>query len=92
MEKIILTAALIALGLLIGAVAVRLVMGPRATDRILCINVLTTLITASICLLSLVLKVDYLLDVALIYALLGFTVNTLLTRSLTAERRKGRGK
>ena len=43
-------------------------------------------------LLMLALHAPYLLDVALIYALLGFTAATLLTRLLAAERRKGEKK
>ena len=90
MEKTVLTAAMVLLGLCMLAVIARLVKGPQTTDRILSVNALNTLITALICLLSRYLKADYLIDVALIYALLGFVVNTLLTRSLAAgKRRKG---
>ena len=70
------------------AVLVRLIKGPKVTDRILAVNALTTLITGEICLLSRLLQVDYLIDVALIYALLGFVVNTLLTRMLIASKKK----
>jgi len=88
MEKTILTAMLVILALCMLAVIVRLVKGPRVTDRILAVNALNTLITAAICLLSRYLGVDYLVDVALIYALLGFVVNTLLTRALIGQKRK----
>ena len=37
-------------------------------------------------------RAEYLLDVALIYALLGFTATTLLTRLLAADGRKGEKK
>jgi len=89
MEKTILTAAMILLGLCMAAVFVRLIKGPQVTDRIMSVNAINTLITAEICLLSRYLGVDYLVDVALIYALLGFVVNTLLTRTLMANKRKG---
>lgn len=88
MEKTILTAMLVILALCMLAVIVRLVKGPRVTDRILAVNAMNTLITAAICLLSRYLDVDYLVDVALIYALLGFVVNTLLTRALIGQKRK----
>ena len=88
MEKTILTAMLVILALCMLAVIVRLIKGPRVTDRILAVNALNTLITAAICLLSRYLGVDYLVDVALIYALLGFVVNTLLTRALIGQKRK----
>ena len=88
MEKTILTAMLVILALCMLAVVVRLIRGPRITDRILAVNALNTLITAEICLLSRYLGADYLVDVALIYALLGFVVNTLLTRTLIGSKRK----
>ena len=88
MEKTILTAALVVLALCMMAVIVRMVKGPRVTDRILAVNALNTLITAEICLLSRHLEADYQIDVALIYALLGFVVNTLLTRTLIGQKRK----
>ena len=92
MEKTIVTAAMILLALCMLAVLVRLIKGPKVTDRILAVNALTTLITGEICLLSRLLLVDYLIDVALIYALLGFVVNTLLTRMLVNANRKETGK
>ena len=88
MEKTILTAMLVILALCMLAVVVRLIRGPRITDRILAVNALNTLITAEICLLSRYLGADYLVDVALIYALLGFVINTLLTRTLIGSKRK----
>ena len=92
MEEKILTGALIILGLLMLALMPRVLRGPRFTDRIVAVNSINTMVTASICLLSRRLHAPYLLDVALIYALLGFTAATLLTRLLAAERRKGEKK
>ncbi len=86
MEKTILTAALCLLGLLMLCLMIKVVKGPRFTDRILAINAINTMITASICLLSRYLGVAYLLDVALIYALLGFTGSTLLMRLLAVDK------
>ena len=92
MEKTIVTAAIILLAFCMLAVLVRLIKGPKVTDRILAVNALTTMITGEICLLSRLLQVDYLIDVALIYALLGFVVNTLLTRMLIKTNKKEAGK
>ena len=92
MEEKILTGALLVLGLLMLALMPRVLRGPRFTDRIVAVNSINTMITASICLLSRRLHAPYLLDVALIYALLCFTAATLLTRLLAAERRKGEKK
>ena len=67
----------------------RVLRGPRFTDRIVAVNAINTLVTASICILSRRLRAAYLLDVALIYALLGFTAVVLLTRLLAAGRKEG---
>ena len=86
MEKTIITVALCVLAALMLAMIVKVVNGPRFTDRILAVNAINTMLTASICLLSRYLGVAYLLDVALIYALLGFTGSTLLMRLLAVDK------
>ena len=88
MEEKLLTGTLVILALLMLALMPRVVKGPRFTDRIVAVNAINTMVTACICLLSRLHRAAYLLDVALIYALLGFTATTLLTRLLTADRRK----
>jgi multicomponent Na+:H+ antiporter subunit F len=89
MEDKLLTGALVILALLMLALMPRVVKGPRFTDRIVAVNAINTMVTASIVLLSRLHRAPYLLDVALIYALLGFTAVTLLTRLLAADRKKG---
>ena len=86
MEKTILTLAIAVLAVLMLCLMYRVVKGPRFTDRILAVNAINTMITALICLLSRYLGVAYLLDVALIYALLSFVGGTLLMRLLAAEK------
>ena len=88
MEDKLLTGVLILLALFMLALMPKVIRGPRFTDRIVAINAINTMVTASICLLSRLHRAGYLLDVALIYALLGFTATTLLTRLLAADRRK----
>ena len=88
MEDKLLTGTLIILAMLMLALMPKVVRGPRFTDRIVAINAINTMVTASICLLSRLHRAGYLLDVALIYALLGFTATTLLTRLLAADRKK----
>ena len=92
MEDKILTGALIFLALLMLALMVRVLKGPRFTDRIVAVNEINTLVTASIIILSRRLQAAYLLDVALVYALLGFTANVLLTRLLAADRKEEKKK
>ncbi len=86
MENVLLTGTILILTLLILALMPKVVKGPRFTDRLVAINAINTMITASICLLSRLHRAGYLLDVAIIYALLGFTATTLLTRLLAAEQ------
>ncbi len=88
MEDKLLTGVLILLALFMLALMPKVIKGPRFTDRIVAINAINTMVTASICLLSRLHRAGYLLDVALIYALLGFTATTLLTRLLAADRQK----
>ena len=88
MEDKLLTGTLIILAMLMLALMPKVVRGPRFTDRIVAINAINTMVTASICLLSRLHRAGYLLDVVLIYALLGFTATTLLTRLLAADRQK----
>ncbi len=57
---------------LIGLTMVRAIRGPRITDRIMSVNVIGTLVISSIAVLTLLLGEDYLLDVALIYAMISF--------------------
>ncbi len=88
MEDKLLTGVLLLLALFMLALMPRVVKGPRFTDRIVAVNAINTMVTASICILSRLHRAGYLLDVALIYALLGFTATTLLTRLLAADRQK----
>lgn len=88
MEKTILTAVLVIFAVLMLCLMFRVLKGPRFTDRIVAVNAINTMITASICILARLHDAAYLLDVALIYALLGFTGTTLLMRLLSADSKK----
>lgn len=92
MEDKILIGALVFLALLMLALMGKVLKGPRFTDRIVAVNAINTLVTASIVILSRRLRAAYLLDVALVYALLGFTANVLLTRLLAADRKEEKKK
>ena len=95
MEKTILTIAIGLLCALMLCLMYRVVKGPRFTDRILAVNAINTMITAVICLLSRYLGVAYLLDVALIYALIGFLAVVVLCKvfmGITLEQREKKQK
>ena len=70
--QILYGAALIVLLLLIGAMVIRSIIGPRSTDRIMAVNILGTMTISAIAILSVLLDEGYLADVALIYAMISF--------------------
>lgn len=80
--------ALIILALLIGAMLIRSIMGPAVTDRVLAINMIGTMVIASIAILSMYLKENYLLDVGLIYTMISF-VSVLVLASVYIPFRAG---
>ena len=73
----------IAMGVLIlfmFLVLIRAIKGPEITDRIVASNMLGTLTIMAICLLAFRLDKSYLLDVALIYAMISFLAVVVLTK------------
>ena len=71
---------LICLSVLTLLCLVRAIQGPRVADRIVAINMISTLTIAMICILALMLGEGYLADVALIYALIGFLAVVVLCK------------
>ena len=88
MEKTILTVILIILAIFIFLAFIRAVIGPKFTDRLVAVNCMNTMIIVLIVILSLLQNADYLTDVAIIYAMLGFTANVVLTRILQNRHHK----
>ena len=77
---------LIALAVLIGIMLIRSIRGPQLTDRLLAVNMICTMVIAAILILCVLLKEQYLADVALIYALISF-VSVILFASVYIRRR-----
>lgn len=91
------TAALLALGALMIACLVRAILGPRIADRLVSINMTGTIAIMMIGILAVMLDEGYLLDIAVIYALLSFLAVVVLVKifiGVYAEDRqkKGEGK
>ena len=78
----------IVLAALILATLVRAILGPRFTDRIIAVNVINTLVVAEMVLLSVWMKEDFLVDVALVYALLSFLAVVVVSRLVLTRRHK----
>ncbi|MBQ7246725.1 MAG: sodium:proton antiporter [Lachnospiraceae bacterium] len=83
--------ALIWLGLLILAMLIRSIIGPRITDRLLAINMIGTMVICAIAVLSRALGEGFLIDVALIYAMISFVSVLILARTyIPASGLRGR--
>ena len=86
----VLSAGAVVLALLILATLVRAVLGPRFTDRIVAVNVISTLVIAELLLLSVWLREDFLVDIALVFALLSFLAVVVAARLVITRERKRR--
>lgn len=67
---------------------IRAIKGPRYTDRILAGNMISTTTMAFICLLAIFLHEDFIFDVAVIYAVLGFIAVVVLSKIIVAKEKK----
>ncbi len=75
------------LGLCMILSMVRAIRGPRFTDRIVAVNLIGTITIVIMCLLSVYLDESFLVDVAIVYALLSFIAIVVLTRLVIVRRR-----
>lgn len=78
--SIVIQGAMALLGLALFFCLFRAVKGPTTSDRIIAINMIGTITMLLILLLALVLKQGYLVDIALIYAMLSFLAVVMLTK------------
>lgn len=86
-EDYLLTGSTILLSLLILATLVRAILGPRFTDRIIAVNVINTMVVAVLAILSVRLDETFLVDVALVYALLSFLTVVVVARMVLSGKR-----
>lgn len=84
----LLTGALIVLAVGIFFALVRAVRGPRVADRIMGVNMIGTMSTACIAILSVLLRQSWLLDVALIYCMISFLAVVVLVKHHIASNRR----
>ena len=80
--------ALIVFLLMIGAMVIRSIIGPRSTVRIRSVNMLGTMTICSIALLSYLLGEGYLADVALIYAMISFVAVLMMASMFVPSKPK----
>ena len=86
-----LKAVLAVLVLVSAACLVRAVLGPRFTDRVVALNMICTAVILLVCVLSCLLGESYLVDVAILYALLNLRAVAVLCRLAITHRRGGGG-
>ena len=78
--EVLLYSALVVLAALTLLCLVRAMRGPRIADRIVSINMISTMTIAMIAILAIRQNQGYLVDVALIYALIGFLAVVVLCK------------
>ena len=66
----------------------RAVVGPRIADRLVAVNMITTMVTVMIAILAVLKNQGYLVDICLIYAMISFLAVVVLTRIYTGVYRE----
>lgn len=84
------TAALIVLALICFGYLLRTLLGPHFSDRIVAVNSISTIIILIIGMLSVYQNESYIVDIALIYALLGFITVVVLCKAYLRSHNKER--
>lgn len=59
---------------------IRAVVGPRIADRLIAVNMITTMVTVMIAVLAVLKEESYLVDICLIYAMISFLAVVVLSR------------
>lgn len=72
--------SLLIIGFYIIIVLIRVILGPSIWDRLLGLNTISAKIIIAIVMLSIILDKSYLLDVALVYSVLGFIGTVFIAR------------
>lgn len=89
--EILLTAALCVLGVLAVVCLVRLIIGPKVADRIVMVNMITTIVVIMLGVLAVMIGENYIADICIVYAMLGFIAVIVLTKLYLGIWRERRG-
>lgn len=84
----VLIAALCVLVAVIFFCLIRALMGPRIADRVVAMNVAGTAVVLMVCLLARLLGEDFLVDVAILYAMLNLLIVVILCRVAAARHQE----
>lgn len=85
--KTLFVAYFIAIGLCIIFCIMRAILGPRFTDRLVCANLITTKVIVAILLLGIFFDEEFIFDIALVYAMIGFVAVTVLGKMFAGKGR-----
>ena len=77
--NLLFTVVLAVLGVLLFLCLLRAILGPRIADRVVGINMIGTIVIMMIAILALMLGEGYLVDIAIIYAMLSFLAVVVLS-------------
>ena len=69
---------------------IRAVVGPRIADRLVAVNMITTMVTVMIAILAVLKGEGYLVDICLIYAMISFLAVVVLSRIYTGVYREAK--
>ena len=78
--NLLFTVVLAVLGVLLFLCLLRAILGPRIADRVVGINMIGTIVIMLIAILALMLGEGYLVDIAIIYAMLSFLAVVVLAK------------
>ncbi len=86
--NILFTVSLIYFSILIFFYLFRTIVGPTYFDRIVGVSSLSTIITMMICILAVIQQEQYLVDIAIIYAVLGFLTIVIVSKAYLRSHNK----
>lgn len=89
---ILLTAAIVVLGILSCFCLIRSIIGPRIADRIVAVNMIGTMTMMIIAILTVKMQEGFLADVAIIYAMISFLAVVVVVRVYMEVYRKQKEK
>ena len=82
------TAATLCLAVGLFFALLRAIRGPRVADRIMGINMIGTIVSATLAILSVWLRQSWLLDVCILYALISFLAVVVLAKVCIAAKKQ----
>ena len=71
---------------------IRAVIGPRIADRLVAVNMITTMVTVMIAVIAVLNGEGYLVDICLIYAMISFLAVVVLSRIYTGVYREAKAR